>query len=241
MTAIEGAESSRADAATGVPAPRRQVRSFHPRRGRVTATQADALARLWPRFGFEVESRALRPDLLFGREAGVVLEIGSGMGDTTLAMAEADPDRDYLAVDVHTPGLGALLAGVEAKGLSNVRVARGDAVELLRDMLEPRSLDAVHILFPDPWPKKRHHKRRLVNPEIAALIADRLRPGGLLHTATDCPDYANRMLIVLTATRGLVNTCPEFAPRPVDRPVSKFERRALQAGRTVNECAFQRV
>lgn len=239
MTAIEGAESSVAAVSTG-PGPRRPVRSFHPRRGRITTTQADALARLWPRFGFEVDHRPLRLDTLFGRQAGRVLEIGSGMGDTTLAMAERDPDRNYLAIDVHTPGLGALLAGVEAKGLSNVRVARGDAVELLRDMLEPRSLDAVHILFPDPWPKKRHHKRRLVNPGTAALIADRLRPGGTLHTATDCRDYAEQMLAVLTATQGLVNAHAAFAPRPPDRPVSKFERRALQAGLKVDECAFLR-
>ncbi len=221
--------------------PPRHVRSFHPRRGRLTHVQTDALTRLWPVFGIEVDGRPLDLPTLFGRHAPVVVEIGSGMGEAALAMAAADPGRDYLAVDVHTPGIGKLLAGVEAKGLSNVRVARGDAVELLRDMLEPQSLDAVHVFFPDPWPKKRHHKRRLVNPTVVALIANRLRVGGLLCAATDWPDYAEQMLSVLRAEPTLANTCVAFAPRLASRPVTKFERRALAAGRPIADLAFQRV
>jgi tRNA (guanine-N7-)-methyltransferase len=179
---------------------------------------------------------------LFGREAPLVLDIGCGMGEATAAMAAADPARDYLGVDVHTPGLGNLLVlAVDRAGLANVRAARGDAVELLRDLMKPGALDAIHVFFPDPWPKAKHHKRRLIRPDIVALMRDRLRVGGVLHCATDWTEYAEHMLEVLSADPGLRNRHDGFTPRPPSRPVTKFERRALQAGRPVSDLIFARV
>jgi tRNA (guanine-N7-)-methyltransferase len=177
---------------------------------------------------------------VFGRGAPVVLEIGSGMGEATTVMAAADPDRDYLAVEVHRPGLANLLAGVAAAGLANVRVVEGDALDLLRG-LDPGALDAVHAFFPDPWPKARHHKRRLVQPAHAALIASRLRPGGTLHLATDHAAYAEHMLTTLTAEPRLSNVYSSWAPRLAARPVTKFERRGLDAGRVVFDLTFRRT
>jgi tRNA (guanine-N7-)-methyltransferase len=221
------------------------IRTFHPRRGRMGPVRADALARLWPERGYTIDPAApgagFDPAALFGRRAPLVLEIGCGMGETTAAMAAADPDRDYLGADVHTPGLANLLALAERGGLSNVRAARGDAVELLRDLMKPGSLAAVHVFFPDPWPKARHHKRRIVRPDVAALIRERLAPGGLLHCATDWAPYAEQMLEVLTADPGLRNAHGGYAPRPASRPVTKFEHRALAAGREVFDLVFARA
>jgi tRNA (guanine-N7-)-methyltransferase len=235
------------------------IRTFHPRRGRIGAARADALTRLWPQYGYDIDPGGIAasdtdrgderrsgagfdPVALFGREAPLVLEIGSGMGDATAAMAAADPGRDYLAVDVHTPGLANLLALAESGGLANVRAARGDAVELLRDLMKPGSLDAVHVFFPDPWPKAKHHKRRIVRPDVVALIRERLVPGGLLLCATDWPSYAEQMLEVLSADPGLRNRHDDgYAPRPASRPVTRFERRALAVGRDVYDLEFTRV
>jgi tRNA (guanine-N7-)-methyltransferase len=232
------------DRAPSGPHPRR-IRTFHPRRGRTGTQRAEALVRLWPRFGLDIPVDPARRGpmdvaALFGRRAPLVLEIGSGMGDAAVAMAAADPDRDYLAVDVHTPGLGRVLTEIEARGLTNLRAGRGDAVELVRDCLSPASLAAVHIFFPDPWPKARHHKRRLVQPETVALLADRLEPGGLLLCATDWPDYAEQMLDVLGDEPRLVNLHDGVAPRLAGRPVTAFERRALDAGRHITDLAFAR-
>lgn len=206
------------------------VRSYKLRRGRLTGTQADALTRLWPLLGVDVDGRPLDLPVLFGRTAPVVLEIGCGMGEATALLATDDPDRDVLAVEVHSPGLGNLLKLVEVQSLTNVRVAEGDAGVLLRTMLLPASLDEVRILFPDPWPKSRHRKRRLVQPEFAELAAGRLRVGGRLHVATDWPAYAEQVLEVVTG-------CPALSggvvPRPAWRPVTRFEQRALDAGRPV--------
>lgn len=208
--------------------------------------RADALERLWPLRGYDIDVGAAGAGApfdqvaLFGRRAPLVLEIGCGMGEATAAMAAADPDRDYLAADVHTPGLANLLALAERDGTRNVRAARGDAVELLRDLMEPASLDAVHVYFPDPWPKARHHKRRIVRPDVVALIRDRLVPGGALRCATDWAPYAEQMLEVLSADPGLRNRYDGAAPRPETRPVTKFERRALTAGRTVFDFVFDR-
>ena len=210
----------------------------------MSPTAADALARLWATRGVEIdESTPDRLDRLrlFGRDAPLVVEIGCGMGEATLAMAVADPARDYLGVDVHTPGLGTLLARAEAAGVDNVAVARGDAVELLRDGIEPGSLDAIHVFFPDPWPKVRHHKRRIVRPEIVALMRDRLRVGGTLHVATDWPHYAGQILAVLTEDPELRNTAVGFAPRPPSRPLTRFEERGAKAGRAIRDCVFVRT
>jgi tRNA (guanine-N(7)-)-methyltransferase len=220
----------------------RAVRTFHPRRGRMSDRQTDALARLWPAYGLDVpDGPGPTVDLadLFGRRAPVVLEIGSGMGDSTAAMAAADPDRDYLAVEVHTPGIANLLDLAHGRGLGNVRVARGDALELVRRLPEG-ALDAVHVFFPDPWPKARHHKRRIIQPAHVALLRSRLAPGGTLHCATDWAEYAEAMRETLDADAELVDCHGGFAPRPAHRPVTKFERRALTAGRPIADLIYRR-
>ncbi|GAA2866086.1 tRNA (guanine-N(7)-)-methyltransferase [Actinoplanes cyaneus] len=200
---------------------------------------ADAHAVLWPRYGLTVDDGDRTPlDLreLFGRDAPVVLEIGFGMGDATATMAAADPARDYLGIEVHTPGIGNLLALIGELGLTNVRVARGDAMELVH-RLAPDSLDAVHVFFPDPWPKARHHKRRLIQPANVALLRDRLHPGGVLHCATDWPDYALAMSETLAAD-------PRLSPLPATphaRPRTKFERRGEAAGRPITDLRFQKI
>lgn len=217
------------------------IRSFHTRQGRMTTRLDDAIAHGWPLHGLVVSGGRLDREALFGRRAPLVLEIGSGMGDATAAMAAADPDRDYLAVEVHVPGIANLLALVRERGLTNVRIARGDALDLARDMLEPDSLDAVHVYFPDPWPKLKHHKRRLIQPAPVALLRSRLRPGGVLHCATDWAPYADAMLATLGGDPELVNTADGFAPRPAHRPLTKFENRGVRAGRQIFDLVFRRV
>ena len=229
--------------------PHEPLRTFHPRRAALGRDRTDALTRLFPRFGFSVHDEHApfprTPDglldtvALFGRRAPLVLEIGPGMGETTAAMAQADPDRDYLAVEVHLPGLANLLLLVERLGLTNLRVAHGDALELARHALAPDSLDAVHAFFPDPWPKARHHKRRLVQPEHVALLRSRLRPGGTLHVATDWAPYAEQMVEVLAADEGLDSAGP--VPRPAHRPVTKFEARAIATARPSTDVIARRT
>ena len=193
----------------------RPVLTFRPRRGRVTPRQQRGLDELWPRFGVDVRPETLDPVALFGRRAPLVLEIGFGMGETTAILAEAEPDRDVLAADVHTPGVGALLSLLGERGLTNVRVVAGDAMEVLRDMLRPGSLDEVRVFFPDPWPKQRHVNRRLVSPEFVRLVADRLAPGGRLHVATDWPPYAGQVLAVIAAEPASAK--PPLTARPAPR------------------------
>ncbi|MFE9055347.1 tRNA (guanosine(46)-N7)-methyltransferase TrmB [Streptomyces mutabilis] len=222
----------------------RRIRSFQPRRSRVTAGQADALQRLWPLWGLDIDGqRVIDLGELFGNDHPVVLEIGFGMGEATAQMAAADPHTDILAVDVHTPGQGNLLALAERDGLSNIRVANGDAIILLREMLAPDSLAGLRVYFPDPWPKKRHHKRRLIQPEFLTLAASRLAPGAVLHCATDWEPYAEQMLEVLTAHPDFENTVPGggFAPRPAHRPLTRFEGQGLDKGHVVNDLLFRRV
>lgn len=239
---LAAAHAPAADAA--VPPARRQIRTFKPRRGRITGAQAGALERLWPRWGFAIPAEGGGPlDLaaLFGRTAPVELEIGCGMGAAVIALASANPDHDFLAVDVHTPGLGNVLRLAERAGLTNIRVASGDALDLLRDQLPAEALEAVHVYFPDPWPKARHHKRRIVRGDVAALLADRLRPAGLLHCATDWASYAEEMREVLDAEPRLANRYPGYAPRPTHRPVTKFEARAVRDGREVFDLCYARI
>lgn len=231
--------------------PHEPLRTFHPRRAPLGPARENALRDLWPRFGFSVhDDRSpvpLTPDgsldtvSLFGRSAPLVLEIGSGMGETTAAMAAADPERDYLAVEAHLPGVAHLLGLMDRAGLTNVRIAHGDALDLVRGVIREESLDAVHVFFPDPWPKARHHKRRLVQPSHVELLRSRLRIGGTLHCATDVVDYADAMLEVLTADPFLTNTAPTFIPRPAHRPVTKFERRGLDLGHEVRDLVFRRT
>src|SRR5512139_482292 len=212
-----------------------KVTTFYPRRGRVSGRHSDALTRLLPLYGVPIPGPPVDFAHLFGRAAPVVLEIGSGMGEATVTMAAADPDRDYLAVEVFPPGLGNLLAMVDEAGLTNVRVASGDALVLVETMLEPGSLDAIHVFFPDPWPKARHHKRRLIQRVNVTRLVSRLRPGGTLHCATDWPHYAQQMIEVLGADPALAGGPVE---RPAHRPITKFERRALEAGRPVLDLIY---
>lgn len=177
----------------------------------------------------------------FGRKAPTVLEIGFGMGETTATIAQAHPEINYLGVDVHAPGVGSLLKRIDALALANVRIVQHDAVEVVQHMLAPETLDGVHVFFPDPWPKKRHHKRRLLQPPFVALLASRLRPGGILHVATDWQDYAEQALAVLAAEPLLENTAAGFAPRPAHRPPTKFEQRGVKLGHGVWDLLFRRV
>ncbi len=221
----------------------RRIRSFQPRRSRVTAGQAEALRRLWPTWGLDIDGqRVLDLDAMFGG-LPVVLEIGFGMGEATARMAADDPSTGILAVDVHTPGQGNLLALAERAGLGNVRVANGDAIILLREMLTPDALDGVRVYFPDPWPKKRHHKRRLIQPAFLDLAATRMKPGAVLHCATDWEPYAEQMLEVLTAHPAFENTAPDggYAPRPAFRPLTRFEGQGLDKGHVVHDLLFRRV
>ena len=207
--------------------------------------------RLWPRLGFSVHDDAegaapLTPEglldrgRLFGRQAPLVVEIGSGMGEAVAAMAAADPGRDYLAVEAHLPGIAHLLGLLDVQGVTNVRVAHGDALDLLRRRVAESSLDAVHVFFPDPWPKAKHHKRRLIQPSHVALLRSRLVPGGTLHCATDWLPYAEAMLEALTADPDLVNEHDGFAPRPAHRPVTKFEQRGVDLGHEVRDVVVRR-
>ena len=177
---------------------------------------------------------------MFGRAAPKVLEIGSGMGETSAAIAAAHPGTDYLAIEVHSPGVGSLLNRIESLGLGNVRIIQHDAVEVLERMIPPAALDGIHLFFPDPWPKKRHHKRRLVQPGFVKLAAGRMKPGAYLHVATDWEDYALQILAVLSAEPALENTTGGFTPRPGTRPETKFERRGVGLGHRVWDAVFRR-
>jgi tRNA (guanine-N7-)-methyltransferase len=237
-------------------AARRQIRSFVKRGGRATASQLRAIEEDWPRFGIPAAavgpagadgSDAATPLLdftaLFAREAPVTLEIGFGDGEQLATLAALHPERNYLGAEVHEPGVGHLLLRVAALGLANVRIARHDAVELLTHQIAPRSLDEVLVYFPDPWHKKRHHKRRLIQPPFVSLLVERLRIGGVLRLATDWEPYAHHMLEVLSAESRLMNLSAEgtFIPRPPERPVTKFERRGHRLGHGTWDLAFRRT
>jgi len=220
---------------------RRPVRSFVLRAGRMGPGQARALAELGPRLLLPYRAEVLDLDALFGRSGPKILEIGFGMGETTARIAAENPHIDYLGIEVHTPGVGALLKRIGELNLSNVRIVQHDAPAVMQHMLQEASLDGVHIFFPDPWPKKRHHKRRLIQPAFVELLTSRLKPGGYVHLATDWEDYACQMLAVLSAARGLVNTAEGYAPRPPYRPLTKFEQRGLRLGHGVWDLLFRRV
>ncbi|MBX3664157.1 MAG: tRNA (guanosine(46)-N7)-methyltransferase TrmB [Burkholderiales bacterium] len=222
------------------PPEQRSIRSYVLRQGRVSNAQKRAHDTLLPLYGLEYRDSPVDLDQVFGRSAPHVLEIGCGMGETTVAIAAAHPGIDYLGIEVHTPGVGSLLKQIDAAGLHNIRVIQHDAVEVLQQMIMPDSLDAIHIFFPDPWPKKRHHKRRLIQPPFIALAASRLRPGGYLHTATDWHEYAEQMLAVLGAEPLLANTTAAYADRPAYRPQTKFETRGLKLGHGVWDLVFRR-
>ncbi|MCX7627271.1 MAG: tRNA (guanosine(46)-N7)-methyltransferase TrmB [Methylophilaceae bacterium] len=218
----------------------RPIRSFVLRQGRFTPAQRRAIETLMPRYGIPYLPTPLNLDKVFGRVAPKILEIGFGMGTATAQIAKARPDQDYLGIEVHGPGVGNLLKLIEALGLTNLRVIQHDAVEVLRDMIADGTLDGVHIFFPDPWPKKRHHKRRLIQPAFVALLAQKLKPGGYLHLATDWREYAEWMLQVLQKEPRLENTVQDYAT-PGDRPETKFEQRGLRLGHGVWDIVFRRI
>ena len=216
------------------------IRSFVMRRGHLSDAQRNAHERLLPQYGVTPGDSPIDFGALFARQAPVVLEIGFGMGHTTAAIAAARPDTDFLGVEVYTPGVGSLLRHIEDDALTNVRIIQTDAVEVLKQRIEEASLAGVHIYFPDPWPKLRHHKRRLIQPPFIAHLATRIAPGGYLHCATDWEPYAQQMLEVLSAEPLLVNQADGFAPRPEWRPLTKFEQRGLRLGHGVFDLMFRR-
>ena len=219
---------------------RRPVRSFVLRQGRMSPAQQRALDTLLPRLGIAYAQHSLDYAAIFGRRAPVILEIGFGMGETTAAIAAAHSQHDFLGLEVHGPGVGALLNRVDTLGLTNVRVIQHDAVEVIAHMIPVDSLAGIHVYFPDPWPKKRHHKRRLLQPDFVHALAQRLAPGGYLHAATDWDEYAQEILATFTADPLLANTVPDFAPRPAWRPQTKFETRGLKLGHGVWDLVFRR-
>ena len=219
---------------------RRSIRSFVLRQGRMSEAQQRYLDTVLPRIGLAYREAPLDLDAAFGRSAPKIVEIGFGMGETTARIAAAHPENDYLGIEVHTPGVGALCKLVDEQGLGNVRIMQHDAVEVLRDMIPDGTLAGVHVFFPDPWRKKRHHKRRIIQPDFVALIASKLAPGGYLHCATDWEDYAHWMLEVLAGEPALVNSADGFAPRPDYRPLTKFENRGLRLGHGVWDLVFRR-
>jgi tRNA (guanine-N7-)-methyltransferase len=216
------------------------IRSYVLRQGRFSRGQQRAYAELLPTLGVAYAPVPLDFRALFGRDAPVVVEIGSGMGETTARIARENPGTDYLAIEVHAPGVGSLLKRLAEEAIANVRVVQHDAVEVLRDMVPAGSLAGLHVFFPDPWPKKRHHKRRLVQPALAHLAAERLVPGGYLHVATDWQEYAEYVLEVLSHEILLENTAENYAPRPATRPETKFERRGINLGHGVWDIVFTR-
>jgi tRNA (guanine-N7-)-methyltransferase len=217
------------------------IRSFVRRRGRITAGQQRALDTLWPHYGVDTD-KMLDLNALFGRPAEKHLEIGFGSGDALVTMAKAHPEHDYLGIDIYRPGIGHLLLQIEAAELTNVRVICADAVEILQHQLAPHSLDAVYLFFPDPWPKKRHQKRRLVEPDFVKLLAQRIKSGGYLQLATDWENYAEQMLEILEAAPEFINRVAGggFAPRPPERPLTKFEQRGLRLGHRVWDLVYLR-
>jgi tRNA (guanine-N7-)-methyltransferase len=223
------------------PPPRRAIRSFVKRGGRITVAQERALADLWPKYGLEFRGEPLDLAAAFGRDAPRVLEIGFGDGDTLVQLAATRPERDYLGIEVHPPGVGHCLLAADAAALANLRVVQHDAVEVLERGLPDAAFDEVLVYFADPWPKKRHHKRRLVQPPFLRLLARKMKPGGVLRLATDWEPYAEWMLEALAQVPEFRNRAPDgrYVPRPPERPETKFERRGLRLGHVARDLEFE--
>lgn len=236
--------SGRQDAAnppvSTTPSGTSHIRSFVHRRAHITPSQREALDRLMPLWAVPYQARQLDFQEVFGRDAPTILEIGFGMGETTQKIALARPEDNFLGVEVFNAGVGAMLKRIDESGLTNVKVIQHDAVEVLQHMIPPASLAGVHIYFPDPWPKKRHHKRRLIQPPLVKLLASRMKPGAYIHLATDWENYAEQMLEVLSGEETLENTTDGYAPRPDYRPQTKFEARGLRLGHGVWDLIFKR-
>lgn len=217
------------------------IRSFGTRRGHMTTNQRNAFETLGPKYSLEYTSDLLNLGAVFGNDHPITLEIGCGMGETTVAIAAANPNQNYLGLEVYPAGVGSLLGQIDAQQLSNVRVISHDAVLVIQNMIDQAALAGIHVFFPDPWHKKRHHKRRLIQPATVNLLASRLRPGGQLHCATDWVPYAEQMLEVLSAAPELENTVESYHPRPDWRPLTKFEKRGLKLGHEVRDLIFRRL
>ena len=218
----------------------RAIRSFVLRQGRMSDAQTRYLAEKMPQVGIAYRNAHIDLAEVFGRTAPKVVEIGFGMGDATAKIAQALPGTDFVGIEVHSPGVGNLCKLIDTDAIPNLRIIQHDAVEVLQAMIAPDSLDGVHVFFPDPWPKKRHHKRRLIQPGFVALLASRIKPGGYIHCATDWEEYAVQMLEVLSAEPLLANTAEGYAPRPDYRPLTKFEQRGLRLGHGVWDLVFRR-
>ncbi|WP_305856224.1 tRNA (guanosine(46)-N7)-methyltransferase TrmB [Balneatrix alpica] len=221
----------------------REVRSFVKRSGRMTPSQAKALETQFAQYGLKLEQGLLDLTVVFGREAPLVVEIGFGMGDSLVAMAQAMPEKNFIGIEVHEPGVGRLLNNVALAGLTNVRVFCADAIKVLEQCLPAASIDTLQLFFPDPWPKKKHHKRRIVQPAFAEQLRGHLRVGGIFHMATDWQPYAEHMMEVMTAAPGYRNQLGEgqYAPQPEHRPVTKFQRRGEKLGHGVWDLMFERI
>ena len=219
----------------------RRIRSFVTRAGRLSPAQARAIESLGPRYCIPFQKSALALDSAFQRPAPTILEIGTGMGETTAYIAGHLPDKNFLGVEVHTPGIGSLLKLIDERSLTNLRLIQHDAVEVVRDMIAPASLAGIHVFFPDPWHKARHNKRRLIQGPFVELLASRLMIGGYLHCATDWQDYAEQMLSVLSAEPTLKNSAESYSARPDYRPTTKFENRGLKLGHGVWDVIFTRT
>ncbi|MDH5436646.1 MAG: tRNA (guanosine(46)-N7)-methyltransferase TrmB [Gammaproteobacteria bacterium] len=222
---------------------KRTIRSFVRREGRITPSQKNALDTLLPLFGIDLDHDVIDFEKAFGRQAPCIFEIGFGMGDSLVSMALAHPENNYLGIDVHRPGLGNLLKKIEANEITNVRVMSGDAVEVLKKHIANDTLDAIYLFFPDPWPKKKHHKRRIVKPEFVQLIRSKLKTGGLFHMATDWENYAEHMVEVMLPAEGFVNKGNQagFVERPDYRPLTKFENRGIKLGHGVWDIMFEKI
>jgi tRNA (guanine-N7-)-methyltransferase len=220
---------------------RRGIRSYVLRQGRMSVAQKRAYDQLFAQYAVPFSEQPLDLEALFGRRAPTIVEIGFGMGETTAAIAQAHPENNYLGIEVHSPGVGSLLKLIGERALANVRIVQHDAVQVVEHMIAPGTLAGLHVFFPDPWPKKRHHKRRLIQPPFVHLLASSLAPGGYLHLATDWEEYAQQMLDVLNREPLLINTVPDYAPRPDHRPLTKFEQRGRKLGHPVWDLVFRRA
>lgn len=220
----------------------RRIRSFVLREGRLTKGQQRSLELFWPTMGLEYQPELYDLEQVFGRKAPLVLEIGFGMGKSLVAMAKAAPLMDFIGIEVHKPGVGACLGEAETEGVQNLRLFEHDAVEVLRDCIADASLDTIQLFFPDPWHKKRHHKRRIVQPEFVQMLKQKLKIGGVFHMATDWENYAEHMLEVMNAAEGYRNLAADqkYVPRPDHRPLTKFENRGVKLGHGVWDLMFER-
>ncbi len=219
---------------------KRTIKSYVLRQGHLSDSQAGAIAQLMPKWGIPFSEEIIDLNTLFGRATPKILEIGFGMGVATAQIAQTLPEKDFIAIEVHSPGVGNLLKLIEEHQISNLKVIQHDAVEVLEKMIADQSLDGIHIYFPDPWPKKRHHKRRLIQLPFIEQLAPKLKAGGYLHLATDWEEYAEQMLAVLNEHPELENTVEGFAPKPSYRPETKFEARGLRLGHGIWDIVFSR-